>query len=81
MEKSVPEERLVVNVLVLFIGCTNNGVCPPELIRIPESQGPLPDLTVEETMSDHWVRKEKAAEVERAIGEWLSKFRSLGAGL
>ena len=81
VEKSIPDERLKVNVTILFIGCTNDPGCPPELIRIPESQGLLPDLSVNEMVSGHWPTIEKPAEVERAIREWLKKFRSWKAGL
>jgi soluble epoxide hydrolase/lipid-phosphate phosphatase len=74
VEKSIPPESLKVNVPMLFIGCTNDPVCPLELIRIPESQGLLPDLTVKEIESGHWATMEKPTEVEETFRQWLKRF-------
>lgn len=74
VEKDIYPPRLKVDVPMLFIGCTKDPVCPPELIRIPESQELLPDPTVKEIESGHRVTMEKPAEVEDMFREWLNRF-------
>lgn len=54
VEKEIPQERLVVEVPVLFIGASGDAVHMTENVRQPQEAGLLPDLVVEEVISARW---------------------------
>ncbi|KAH6652832.1 epoxide hydrolase [Truncatella angustata] len=73
VEKTIPEERQIIKVPVLYIGCLQDAVCRPEAL-IPAKQGGfLPDL--EETTLDcaHWSPLEAPGPVASAIDNFLTK--------
>jgi soluble epoxide hydrolase/lipid-phosphate phosphatase len=71
-EKDLPKESEVLNMPVLFIGCTGDAVGRIDLIEVPKKAGLLPDLT-EKTIETigHWSPMEKPEEIGNTIAEFL----------
>lgn len=70
---SIPKEKYVIPVPVLFIGCTGDFVCRHDLIEIPKKAGLLPDLEEQSIESSHWVPMEQPGEVAKHIKNFLTK--------
>lgn len=72
-EKAIPKERLVVNVPVLYFGCSQDAVCRPESLKPAKEGGFLPDL--EEVMLDcsHWSPLEAPGPIAGAIHDFISR--------
>ncbi|KIX08796.1 uncharacterized protein Z518_03453 [Rhinocladiella mackenziei CBS 650.93] len=72
-ERSIPNERYVIQLPVLFIGCTGDAVCRSDLIQIPKNAGLLPDLEIQEIESGHWCAMEKPNEVAKHVRSFVTK--------
>lgn len=72
-DKLIPQERLVISVPVLFIGCTGDFVCRHDLIEIPKKAGLLPDLEEQSIEAGHWVPMEQPGQVAKHIKNFLAK--------
>ncbi|KAI1847506.1 hypothetical protein JX265_000756 [Neoarthrinium moseri] len=72
-EKSLSPERLVIKVPLLYFGCSQDGVCRPELMAPAKAGGFVPDL--EEILLDcsHWSPLEAPDSIASGIQQFLSK--------
>lgn len=71
-DKKIKDDNIKVNVPMLYIGCDQDAVCRPELIKPPQEAGLLPDLTVEilEGVA-HWPMYERPEETCRIIMDFV----------
>jgi soluble epoxide hydrolase/lipid-phosphate phosphatase len=71
--KDIPKDRFIVKAPVLFIGCSRDILCRPEIMQPAKQGGCLPDF--EEAMIDsgHWCPLEKPAEVAKLMNSFLEK--------
>lgn len=72
-DKSIPKERFVIKVPVMFISCTEDVICRHDLIEIPKKAGLLPDLEEHSIESGHWVPMEQPGEVAKYIKNFVLK--------
>lgn len=80
-EKSLPEERYVVNVPYLFVAGLKDRVCLAKYIEQPKAAGLVPHLTVEEVDTGHWSMLAEPDEVGKHFLNWLGKTYPGGASL
>ncbi|KAI1453928.1 alpha/beta-hydrolase [Annulohypoxylon moriforme] len=71
--KTVPQSNLAVKVPTLFVGCTQDPVCRPEMMAPAKEKGMLPDLEEATIDSRHWCPMEKPDEVAALIKSFLEK--------
>lgn len=72
-DKELPAGREVVNVPALFVGCTDDAVCRPDVMA-PYKAKLLPNLEEAEMIdSSHWVPYEAPGEVVKRMEPWLKK--------
>ena len=72
-DKMIPDEDIKIDVPVLFIACTGDIVCRPDMISVGQGAGLLPDLKVETFESGHWIPLEKPNEVANAIKAFVGE--------
>lgn len=72
-------ESLVIDVPLLFVICSRDAVCLPQLMDAAKQQGLVPKL--EEVVLDaaHWSPMEKPAEIASYIHDFLANSIKLGA--
>jgi soluble epoxide hydrolase/lipid-phosphate phosphatase len=70
-EKDLPRERWVVSVPLLYLGATNDDICPPSAIEGPQKAGFLPHLTTKLVKCGHWQPLEAPEASAKLIAEWL----------
>lgn len=80
-EKSLPEERYVVDVPYLFVAGLQDRVCLASGINQPKAAGLVPHLTVEEVDAPHWSMLAKPEEVGKHFLNWLEKTYPGGPNL
>jgi pimeloyl-ACP methyl ester carboxylesterase len=74
VDVKLPEDRDVVNVPTLYIGCKQDVVCRPEIMYESINKGLLPQLEQAEMIdAGHWAAYEKPAEVVTRLEEWLKR--------
>lgn len=73
VEKTIPKERFVLNIPVLFIGTTMDAVCLTAMIHDPTAKSRLPDLEIEELESGHWQTYEVPEKTGPLLASWLKK--------
>lgn len=71
VELQIPPERHVIEVPLLFVGCTQDGNNRIEFIGIPQQKGLLPHLTMKTLDCGHWSPMEKPVEIAGFIMEFL----------
>ena len=73
-DKLVPDENYEVNVPLLYIGCSDDAVCRPEMAEQPRAAGLTPDLTVKilEGVA-HWPMYEKPEDAAKLITDFIQK--------
>ncbi|KAK5173835.1 uncharacterized protein LTR77_002516 [Saxophila tyrrhenica] len=75
-DKHMPDGRVVVRVPTLFIGCDEDVVCRPELIKSPRDAGLLPNLTTHIMESvGHWPMYENPGKTALLIRDFLYEKR------
>ncbi|OTB02000.1 hypothetical protein M426DRAFT_323078 [Hypoxylon sp. CI-4A] len=72
-DKDLEDDRLVVKVPLLFIGCEHDPICRKEAIGPAKEKGFLPDLEEIILDSRHWCPLEKPEEVAAAMASFLEK--------
>jgi pimeloyl-ACP methyl ester carboxylesterase len=73
VEKELPRERWIVSVPLLFIGATNDAICPPSMMEQVRKAGLSPKLTTRTIPCGHWMPLEAPKQSAEYIGEWLRK--------
>lgn len=72
-DKELPRDRMVVKVPALYIGCTEDPVCRPEIMAAYKAQL-IPHLEESGMIeASHWVPYEAPDEVVKRIEPWLKK--------
>jgi soluble epoxide hydrolase / lipid-phosphate phosphatase len=62
----------------LFIGCSGDKVCRTDAIEGPKRAGLVPDCTVKEIESGHWLTYEKPDETAAIMVDWLKEKGFVG---
>ncbi|KAL5324729.1 hypothetical protein ACEPPN_009277 [Leptodophora sp. 'Broadleaf-Isolate-01'] len=74
---TIPRKRLVIKVPTLFIICTKDTVCLPQMMVPAKENGLVPDLKEVVIESVHWSPMEKPAEIAAHIRDFvISRFSS-----
>ncbi|KAI0886925.1 alpha/beta-hydrolase [Annulohypoxylon maeteangense] len=72
-DKLIGQSSLLVKVPVLFIACTRDPVCRPEIMQPAKEKGLLPDLEEAAVDSRHWSPYEKPDEIAALIVPFLER--------
>lgn len=72
-EKHIPQERLKLDIPVLFVGSNRDAVGLTQYIYMPQKAGLLPDLKVEEVDAGHWQTFENPKAGGEIIAAWLKE--------
>ncbi|KFZ21781.1 hypothetical protein V502_02910 [Pseudogymnoascus sp. VKM F-4520 (FW-2644)] len=70
-DTTIPKEDLDIKVPLLFICCTKDAVCKPELMDAAKQQGLVPYLKEVTIESGHWSPMEKPDEIAKHIKDFL----------
>lgn len=70
-DATIPREKLVIEVPLLFIACSEDAVCLREMMVPAERQGLVPNLKEIVIDCAHWSPMEKPDEVAQHIKEFL----------
>jgi soluble epoxide hydrolase / lipid-phosphate phosphatase len=70
-DKTIPEERYKLQVPVLAIMCTGDGVNPVETLEAPKQAGLFAELTEKVMEVGHWCTYERPDELSRLIIDYL----------
>jgi pimeloyl-ACP methyl ester carboxylesterase len=70
-DSTIPREGLVIRVPLLFVICTKDAVCLPEMMIPAKSQGLVPDLKEVVVDSAHWSPMEKPDEIAAHIRDFV----------
>lgn len=72
-DKKLPRDRMVVKVPALYVGCTDDAVCRPDIMHTYKAQL-LPRLEEAEMINAaHWVPYEAPEEIVKRVEPWLKK--------
>jgi soluble epoxide hydrolase/lipid-phosphate phosphatase len=71
IEITIPLEKHMINVPVLFMGCTGDANNRVEFIEVAKGKGLLPDLRVEIVEAGHWSPLERPEEVAGLIAGFI----------
>lgn len=75
-DSTIPKENLKIKVPMLFIICTEDAVCLPEMMNTAKENGLVPDLKEVVVESAHWSPMEKPDEIALHIKNFvLDRFR------
>jgi soluble epoxide hydrolase/lipid-phosphate phosphatase len=75
-DATISKEDLAIKVPLLFICCTQDAVCKPELMDAAKQQGLVPHLKEVSIESAHWSPMEKPDEIARHIKDFLGDMSS-----
>ncbi|KAL2782898.1 Alpha/Beta hydrolase protein [Aspergillus keveii] len=73
-DSTIPRNELVINAPMLFIACTKDPVCRPELMDAAKEGGLVPRLKEVTVEAAHWSPMERPGEIAGHIGEFLGQF-------
>lgn len=71
-DSTIPEEGLAIKVPLLFIICSNDAVCLPEMMIPAKENGLVPDLKEVVVDSAHWSPMEKPDEIAAHIRDFVT---------
>jgi pimeloyl-ACP methyl ester carboxylesterase len=73
---AIANGNLKIDVPMLFVVCTEDAVCVPEMMTPAKEQGLVPRLKQVIIDSGHWLPMEKPVELASHIKEFLAEIRS-----
>jgi soluble epoxide hydrolase/lipid-phosphate phosphatase len=73
VEKEIPKENYVIKVPLLYLACTKDTVCRPEVMEIAKQYGLVPTLETKVIECAHWCTFEAPEQVGPAMAEWLER--------
>ncbi|KAL5332433.1 Alpha/Beta hydrolase protein [Aspergillus crustosus] len=73
-DNTIPRSELAIKVPLLFIACTRDAVCVPELMDAAKELGLVPRLKEVTVEAAHWSPMERPAEIAGHIREFLGQF-------
>lgn len=70
---TIPRDKLTLDVPILFIVCTGDSVCVPEIMTPAKQAGLVPDLKEVVIESAHWSPMEKPGEIAQHMTAFLNE--------